>query len=263
MSNIIMHISPFPIVSNFKSQETTGDADSAPFIGIAYCSSQSSFYGIFAFFVTNRSGFLVLAYSNVVGVTMGVYYVFTFLRNCRNEEIQRLTAMYLKGAAFLVTMQAACIMTLAPTRALFVVGLTSSLCALLSAASLVTAVPDAIKSRCSKNLPVPVLIPAAFSAFLWFLCGIDLLDPYIALPNGIYVLICLFALSLSFYFPSEPAEECCEKSKLANFDAEEEVDLKAALKKGAGEGASFQADDSTPRLKGHGQTYGSTGGSDD
>merc|ERR1719409_122092 len=113
-----------------------------------------------------------------------MYYVYTFLGNCKNMDIMSLTRNYLKAAAFLV-------------------GITSSMCSLISAFSLITSVPEVLRTKCSKNLPVPVLISGAASAFFWFLCGVDLWDPYIAAPNGIYVLIAGCALSLAAYYPRE------------------------------------------------------------
>jgi len=203
LSNVVMHISPFPIVKEIEKLECTGDKDSAPFVSIAYCSSQSAFYGLYAYWVTSRSGFLVLCYSNVVGVSMGMYYVYTFLGNCKNVDIMSLTRNYLKAAAFLVSIQAIAILALPAPRSLFFVGLTSSMCSLISAFSLITSVPEVLRTKCSKNLPVPVLISGAASAFFWFLCGVDLWDPYIAAPNGIYVLIAGCALSLAAYYPRE------------------------------------------------------------
>eukprot|EP00929_Paragymnodinium_shiwhaense_P018976 TRINITY_DN13080_c0_g1_i1.p1 TRINITY_DN13080_c0_g1~~TRINITY_DN13080_c0_g1_i1.p1 ORF type:complete len:443 (+),score=122.07 TRINITY_DN13080_c0_g1_i1:179-1507(+) len=234
LSNVVMHISPFPLVKEFKTSGHTGDADSAPFVSIAYCSSQSAFYGMYAYWVTSRSGFLVLCYSNVVGVTLGMYYVYTFLGNCRNVDILALTRMYLKAAAFLVSIQAIAILVLPPTRSLFFVGLTSSMAALISAFSLITSVPEVLRTQCSKNLPVPVLISGAVSAFLWFLCGVDLCDPYIAGPNGIYVLIAGFALSLAAYYPRE---EAMMPSKAAALFAKGDVLLGGGL-----EGKHLHAD---------------------
>lgn len=203
LSNVAMHLSPFPLVKEIKSAGATGDKDSAPFVSIAYCSSQSAFYGLYAYWVTSRSGFLVLCYSNVVGITMGMYYVVTFVGYCKDANIMALTQKYLKAAAFLISIQAIAILTLPETRSLFFVGLTSSMCSVISAFSLITTVPEVLRTKCSKSLPVPVLVCGAASAFLWFLCGVDLWDPYIAAPNGLYVLISGAALALAMYFPKE------------------------------------------------------------
>merc|ERR1740130_2379071 len=85
MSNILFQASPLPAAKLFMEQGDTGDTDSAPFISIAYGSSQWCFYGLFAFIVTGKSGFLVLVYSNIVGAILGLYYVYSFNKNCSNK----------------------------------------------------------------------------------------------------------------------------------------------------------------------------------
>ena len=131
-------------VQQFQKLGDTGEADSAPFMSILYAGwqwhgSQSCavtgndctsagldprcFYGTFAYFVTQKSGFLVspgamckvydvyarsfvsvfcmadslrsslmvsgtlrLFYSNIAGAVLGIYYVWGFQRNCRDNK---------------------------------------------------------------------------------------------------------------------------------------------------------------------------------
>jgi hypothetical protein len=120
MSNILFQASPLPVVKQFQQVGDTGDADSAPFISIAYGSSQWCFYGLFAFLVTGKSGFLVLVYSNMFGAGLGLFYVFTFLVNCKNEQVLSVSTVYFRVLASLVAVQVMCIMTLPVVRALFI-----------------------------------------------------------------------------------------------------------------------------------------------
>merc|ERR1740117_2163794 len=120
MSNILFQASPLPAAKLFMEQGDTGDTDSAPFISIAYGSSQWCFYGLFAFIVTGKRGFLVLVYSNIVGACLGIFYVFTFQRNCKNEEVMYMSNMYFRVLGTLVGVQLICMAVLPAVRALFI-----------------------------------------------------------------------------------------------------------------------------------------------
>lgn len=203
-TNIIYQVSPLPIARQFAIKGDTGDTDPAPFLSVAFCCCQFSFYGLFACVATGKTGFLVLVYSNMLGILMGTYYVYSFLSNCVNPKSLRLTSLYLKAIAVVVGCQLAAMLALPVGRALLFVGLVSSGCGLVSSTSLVTTVPEVIRTRSSKSLPVPLLLCGEVSCLLWVACGFTLWDMYIIVPNILCTLITSFALALVWYFPSEP-----------------------------------------------------------
>jgi len=79
-------VSPFPQVKKWEHRKNTGEADSAPYVSIAFGGWQWCYYGMFAFLVTKRSGFLILVHSNFLGALLGTYYTNAFYRNCCHEE---------------------------------------------------------------------------------------------------------------------------------------------------------------------------------
>lgn len=206
-SNVMFQVSPLPQTRKFAKTGDTGEADSAPLVSIAFSGTQFSFYGLFAYWVTGKSGFLVLVYSNVLGLCMGAFYVFQFIAHCKNPAMIKQTWTYLQGIACVFCVQF-CATELLPTgRALMFVGLVSSSCSLISACSLVTTVPEVFRKRCSNTLPVAILWCGEASCVLWLLCGLTLGDAYIILPNGVCLIITTFALSLSWYFPTTYEDE--------------------------------------------------------
>merc|ERR1719183_1979477 len=126
MCNIFYQASPLPLISEFSAKGDTGGADLAPFIAVAYGGWQWCFYGIFAYIVTSKSGFLVLVYSNVVGATLGLYYVYAFTSNCRNKYMLEKATLYYYVLASVAAVQFVAIMSLTPVRSLFFCGLISS-----------------------------------------------------------------------------------------------------------------------------------------
>merc|ERR1719379_1166024 len=96
LSNVAFQVSPYPLVKGFKCEGDTGDSDAGPFVAIAFGGCQWCFYGFFAYFVTGKSGFLVLVYSNLLGAILGVYYTWAFQANCRTVQALGAFMMYLR-----------------------------------------------------------------------------------------------------------------------------------------------------------------------
>lgn len=203
MCNIFYQASPLPLITEYRFKGDTGDADLAPFIATAYGGWQWCFYGLFAYVVTGKSGFLVLVYSNVVGATLGLYYVYSFNLNCFDKNMIEKRTMYYYVLITIVAVQFVAIMSLEPVRALFFCGLISSAWSTIASASLVATVPKVFETRSSKSLPLPLLVMGTISAILWIICGAMLWDPWITFPNLFALVVCTFALYLCHIFPAD------------------------------------------------------------
>merc|ERR1719375_3013508 len=191
------------MITEFSAKGDTGGADLAPFIAVAYGGWQWCFYGFFAYIVTSKSGFLVLVYSNVVGATLGLYYVYAFTRNCSNAAMLQRSSKYYYVLACIVAVQMCAIISMQPVRALFFCGLISSSWSTIASLSLISTVPKVFETRSSKSLPLPLLVMGTVSALLWILCGIMLWDPWITFPNMFALGVCIFALYLCYIFPAD------------------------------------------------------------
>lgn len=216
MCNIFYQVSPLPLITSYKAKGDTGDADLAPFIATCYGGWQWCFYGLFAYCVTAKSGFLVLVYSNFVGATLGLYYVYAFNSNCRNEAMLEKSRLYYAVLGGIVFVQACAILTQQPVRALFFSGIVSSVWSIIASGSLVSSVPTVYETRNSASLPLPLLVMGEISAALWITCGVMLKDPWITCPNTFAFAVCTFALYLCFKFPAGGCD--CEADDL--FDAD-------------------------------------------
>jgi len=203
MSNILFQCSPYPIVKAWREKGGTGETDPAPFITVAYGGCQWCFYGMFAFLVTQKSGFLVLVYSNVVGATLGIYYVVMFILLCACEEWRRRFWMYLQIAGAMVALQAGAMLSFPAERALFFVGLVSSGCSIVGSISMLATVPTVLRTKCSKSMPLPLLAASEISAILWVTCGAMLRDPWITVPNIVCGLLLSYALFLVWKYPAD------------------------------------------------------------
>lgn len=207
MSNVVFQVSPLPMVKLFKEKHDTGEADAAPFVAIAFGGLQWCFYGVFAYIVTGKSGFLVLVYSNILGGLLGIYYVVTF-QSCSSKlsQISRLS-MYYRIVSALILLQVGAMAVLPRERALFFSGLISSTCSVATSLSGLITLPTVIKRKCAASIPLPLCVASGVSGCLWITCGVILWDPWITFPNIIGVSGSLFCIGLCSYYGTEEKED--------------------------------------------------------
>merc|ERR1719240_1190451 len=196
--NVLVQVSPFPSVQRWEGRGCTGEDDAAPCVSIAFGGCQWCFYGIFAWIVTARSGFLVLVHSNCLGALLGTYYVFTFYRHCRNEDALRSLQKYLSAVSALALLQLCALSILPAERALFLIGIISSFCSFINATSVLVTVAQVIRQKDSRSIPGPYALANLLSSTVWSLCGYILSDPCVMMPN--IFATCCSAVSLSLKF---------------------------------------------------------------
>lgn len=212
LGNVLVQVSPFPQVRRWEKRQDTGEADSAPYVSIAYGGWQWCYYGLFAFFLTQRSGFLILVHSNCLGAVLGTYYTLAFYRNCKDNQARQGLQKYLSCVMTLIFIQVCSISMMPAERALFLTGLISSFCAFVGAISMLTSLPTVIRTQDSRAIPGPLALANAFSALAWWICGYILADPMISAPN----IVCFFCSCLCMYlkqrYPSSDESGDCEES---------------------------------------------------
>lgn len=206
-SNVLFSVSPYPIVKGIKEKGDTGEADAAPFVAIAFGGSQWCFYGLFAYFVTGKSGFLVLLYSNFMGAILGVYYTLQFHANCTRMKAIGALTMYYRIVSVLVLLQVGAMLVLPRERALFFSGLISSTCSVVQSCSSMITLPTVVRTKNARSIPLPLVIAALVSGILWIICGIILWDPWITFPNFIGVTSCCISLGMVWYYGTKAPED--------------------------------------------------------
>lgn len=200
--NILVQISPWPQVMRWESRGCTGEADPAPYVSIAFGGCQWCFYGIFAWMLTKRSGFLILVQSNFLGALLGTYYAVTFYRNCQSEKMLDSLQRYLSAATTLALLQLCAIIVLPAERSLFLTGCLSSFCGFVSAASMLVSIPKVLRTKDSSLIPGPFIWASLISSLVWCLCGWILDDPLVVGPNIFAIFASLVNLCLKWTYPS-------------------------------------------------------------
>lgn len=204
-SNVVYQVSPFPEIRKYCAAGDTGETDPAPFFSILYGGCQWCFYGLFAYFVTEKSGFLVLVYSNVGGACLGFYYIYGFQVHCQSKCHRAKLFFYYQVVSALVSVQILAMLTQPRERALLFSGLVSSLCSLLGSVALALPLPTMMETKCSAPINVPLLVVGLANASLWFLCGVMLHDPWIVFPNTFGMAILMVTGGMRLYYPTDPA----------------------------------------------------------
>jgi uncharacterized protein with PQ loop repeat len=212
LGNVLVQVSPFPQVRRWEKRQDTGEADAAPYVSIAYGGWQWCYYGLFAFFLTERSGFLILVHSNCLGAVLGTYYTLAFYRNCKDNQARQGLQKYLSCVMTLILIQVCSISMMPAERALFLTGLISSFCGFVGAISMLASLPTVIRTQDSRAIPGPLALANSFSALAWWICGYILSDPMISAPN----IVCFFCSCLCIYlkqrFPSSDESGDCEEA---------------------------------------------------
>merc|ERR1719356_748167 len=193
-----------PQVRQFTKEQDTGEVDAAPFVSILYGGCQWCFYGIFAYEYTQKSGFLVLVYSNFLGVFCGLYYIWVFQSHCQNPATSNKLQIYYRGVGFMISIQVIAVALLARAQALYFCGMVSSTCSVLGSCSLLSTLPAVLRDRCSASINLPLLIAGMTGTVLWIICGFILWDFLIVLPNVMGLVIQSICMSLVLYFPRKP-----------------------------------------------------------
>jgi len=227
LGNVLVQISPFPQVMRWDLRKCTGEADAAPYVSIAFGGCQWCFYGMFAWLVTNRSGFLILVQSNFLGAILGTYYVRTFYCNCRNEVSLASLQKYLSGVTSLALLQVCAMGVLPAERALFLTGLVSSFCSFIGATSVLVTVPAVLSSKDSRSIPGPYAIANLASSLVWSLCGYILGDPLVMIPNLFSSCCSATSLGLKVYYPSDFFATGSDKPDKLSLEEGEEIPIVA------------------------------------
>jgi uncharacterized protein with PQ loop repeat len=183
VGNVMVQVSPIPQVKGWELKGNTGDVDAAPYVSIAFTGWNWCFYGLFAYFVTQRSGFVILVYANCLGAVLGSYYMWAFSKFCSDRGAMANFQKYLSAAAGLVGFELCMVLTLPMERSLFMCGLVSSFCSFTAAVSLLMLVPSVMRTKDSSSISGPLVVANFGSAIAWFICGWMLQDPLVYSPN--------------------------------------------------------------------------------
>ena len=183
-SNIVLQLSPLRLVTDMRMHKSAMGFSPAPLLALMACGYQWSFYGYFAFGVTQNVAFLTLVYANILGLILGLYYLGTF---CVFSSTEGLNSLLRDGLAALVifTLEGIyCALETDVSRALVCAGLLSAALSILVSISPMVSLRSAIASKSIKSIPLDIIIASFISCLLWALLGLLLNDPWVWIPNA-------------------------------------------------------------------------------
>jgi uncharacterized protein with PQ loop repeat len=233
--NMISQVSPFPQVQEWQKRGDTGEADAAPYVSIAFGGWQWCYYGVFAWWVTGRSGFLILLQSNCLGAILGTFYTITYFRTCPSESALMALFKYLSAVSGLVLFEVCTVVALPAQHALFLVGLVSAFCGLLSAISVLVTIPRVVKTRDASSIAGPLVAAGMCNNFFWTICGFILEDRLITLPAIACLCACTTCVYCKLVYPSldDGVLQGVKKRDQAALSTPAKVDLNQAQHYGA------------------------------
>jgi hypothetical protein len=200
MSSVMLTLSPLRTVWNMQEAKSTLTYPPFTFFCVAACGLQWCTYGSFAFLVTNNYGFLILVYSNVLGVIMGTYYCYSYYKCIQDEVRMRQFMGCLYAAAANYTFEGIIIPTLPHPRALLIIGTLSAFYSVLVSFAPIADLPKIIAKGDISGMPQDVVFASFVCSVLWFGCAVMLHDTWILVPNFTGIILGGFQLGLLAYF---------------------------------------------------------------
>merc|ERR1719271_1694787 len=199
-SSVMLTLSPLRAVWKMQDAGSTLAYPPFTFFCVAACGLQWCMYGTFAFLVTNNYGFLILVYSNVLGVIMGTYYCYTYYKCIKDEVRMRQFMGCIYAAAANYTFEGIVIPPLPPPRALLIVGTLSAFYSVLVSFAPIADLPKIIAKGDISAIPQDVVFASFVASVLGFRCAVMLHDTWILVPNFTGIILGGFQLGLLAYF---------------------------------------------------------------
>lgn len=210
-SSVLLTLSPLRVVWQIQAKKSTMSYPPFTFFCVFACGLQWCIYGTFAFVVTANYGFLILVYSNILGVIMGCFYCYTYHQNI-TEPYRLLQFQYCLYAAVVnYGFQATVILNVAHPRALLIVGTLSAFYSVLVSFAPIADVQKIFVDKDVSGIPSDVVGASFIASALWFGCALLLHDTWILVPNFFGLILGACQLFLLAYYggitlPSMPSK---------------------------------------------------------
>merc|ERR1719271_1553821 len=182
-SSVMLTLSPLRAVWRMQETKSTLNFPPYTFFCVAACGLQWCAYGSFAFLVTNNYGFLILVYSNILGVIMGSFYCYTYYSNIRDERrmSEFMGCIYAACANF--CFEGVVIPTMPHPRALLIVGTLSAFYSVLVSFAPIADLNRILGKGDISGMPKDVVLASFTASILWFGCALLLHDTSITVGS--------------------------------------------------------------------------------
>merc|ERR1719379_331096 len=200
MSSVVLTLSPLRAIWRIQQERDTLTYAPYCFFCVAVCGFQWCCYGTFAFLVTANYGFLILVYSNVLGVVMGTYYVYTYWCNITDATRRQQFYNCCYVAASIYAFEATVVPSTSHARALLIVGTMSACMSVGVCCAPLAELKTILKTRDASSIPQDISLASFAASILWLACAVLLHDLWILVPNVAGLILGGFQLFLLMLF---------------------------------------------------------------
>lgn len=194
-SNVLFQVSPYPKARDIYLSKDTGETDAAPFVFITLSGTMYLYYGLFAYSVTARPGYLTVVCANLLGAILGINYVFVYHTNCWRKEAAKKLEFYYKIVGTVVVLQVVAFLFLPQIEALYLAGMTACICSTASCASPLATISVVIATKNAASIPLEMTVISFLSCIAWITCGFMIHDPWIMVPATLGAIANVISLS--------------------------------------------------------------------
>ena len=200
-SNIALQLSPLRLMMDIQLLKSVGDFSAFPLVALTACGFQWSFYGYYAYSVSENAGFLMLLYANILGLILGGYYLAIYHWNDLKHSSSSLGNQIWILCALFAAEVTYCQSGTDPQSGLLLSGVLSAILSILVSASPMVAIPKILLLKSTKTcLPTDMVLASLLSSVLWLWCGYLLRDPWVWMPNLCGVIVGSVQVGIILYY---------------------------------------------------------------
>lgn len=183
LSNLLLQLSPLRIVREIGQAGSTLAYDPVPIFTLFFGCLQWFLYASVGLFLASDIAMINVMQANVVGLVMGAFYLFTFIRNCHDPETRTALASMLRAGAAVLAFEVVCICAFVPRNSLRVLGALCAFFSVVVTSSPLVAIEDIFRTRSVAAMQTDMVIVCFCGSCAWTVVGFMMHDICIAVPN--------------------------------------------------------------------------------
>eukprot|EP00933_Yihiella_yeosuensis_P063003 TRINITY_DN66038_c0_g1_i1.p1 TRINITY_DN66038_c0_g1~~TRINITY_DN66038_c0_g1_i1.p1 ORF type:complete len:443 (-),score=76.56 TRINITY_DN66038_c0_g1_i1:243-1571(-) len=225
--NALVQLMPMFKVVEWERRGDTSVDDPLPYVGMVFNSANWCLYGVLVLLTTAQPDFITLIDANIVGVFLGLFYVFSYNKSCHRQVQLEVFRRYLMVAFSVALFEAISVILLPRTSSVLVLGVITLCCSFAGAVSVLITVPEVMKRKDASVIPGPMVFINFFTGIAWLCFGILLGDRLVAGTNALNLAITALCAGLKLTYRSA---DVVQREKVSRDDIEARLQHADAVK---------------------------------
>eukprot|EP00922_Rhytidocystis_sp_ex-Travisia-forbesii_P061289 GHVS01090868.1.p1 GENE.GHVS01090868.1~~GHVS01090868.1.p1 ORF type:complete len:688 (-),score=68.02 GHVS01090868.1:658-2721(-) len=200
LSSVAMQLTPSPTILSVSKSRSTGDLEPLPYVMLLLSATLWTIYGVF-------KSDLIIALPNLIGIVLGIVYVYTYRKHCTNAVHRYCLNFYIKISAVVVVALALVTLFGGLHRGTTVAGLSAAFFNVISYAAPLSSLGQVLRDKSTASMPYEMSVGSLICSILWMIYGFVISDKIILIPSLIGAFVGCMQLALLIAYPSKTGFE--------------------------------------------------------